>query len=66
MTLLNRYYGKPPRRDTKSPLRKLTDLEEEVLVRYILDLNTRGFPPRMSIVREIANILLASHDTTPP
>jgi hypothetical protein len=46
--------------------RILIDLEEEVLVRHILDLDTRGFPPRMSVVREIANLLLKGYNTTPP
>jgi hypothetical protein len=66
MTLLDRYHGTRPRRESQPNGRKLTDLEEEVLVRHIIDLDTRGFPPRMSIVRETANLLLASHDITPP
>ena len=34
-----------------------------MLVQYILDLATKGFPPRVSVVEDIANRLLATHDT---
>ncbi|KFZ19854.1 hypothetical protein V501_00444, partial [Pseudogymnoascus sp. VKM F-4519 (FW-2642)] len=36
--------------------------EELVLVQYILDLAAKGFPPRMSIVEDMANRLLATRD----
>jgi len=51
-----------PRRDIPANLRKMTDLEETVLVQHILDLATKGFPPRMSVVEDMANRLLAIHD----
>ncbi|KFY29266.1 hypothetical protein V491_00117, partial [Pseudogymnoascus sp. VKM F-3775] len=35
--------------------RKLTDLEEQALIQYILNLATKGFPPRLSIVEDMAN-----------
>ena len=38
----------------------LTELEEEVLVRYILDMDTRGFAPRLAGVEDIANYILES------
>jgi hypothetical protein len=65
-TVSDRYHGRQPRRVVQPNRQKLTDLQEEVLVRHIIDLDTRGFPPRMSIVQETANLLLASHKTTPP
>jgi hypothetical protein len=37
---------------------KLTKLEEEVIIRYILDLDKRGFGPRLAGVEDIANYLL--------
>jgi hypothetical protein len=52
-----------PRRDIPANSRKLTDLEESVLVQHILDLATKGFPPWMSIVEDIANRLLATPNT---
>ena len=38
-TLRDRRAGKPARRDCQPNLRKLTQLEEEVIVSYILDLD---------------------------
>jgi hypothetical protein len=55
--------GIPLRRDIPANSRKLTDLEELVLVQYILDLATKGFPPRMSVVEDMADRLLATRDT---
>jgi hypothetical protein len=43
-------------------LRKLIDLEEEAIVRYILDLDSRVFPPRRSTIKDIANRLLTKRD----
>ena len=51
-----------PRRDIPANSRKLTDLEESVLVQYILDLAAKGFPPRVSVVEDMANRLLVMHD----
>ncbi len=33
-----------------------------MLVQHILDLGTKGFPPRMSIVEDMANRLLTTRD----
>ncbi len=33
-----------------------------MLVQHILDLGTKGFPPRMSIVKDMANRLLTTRD----
>ena len=62
--LSRRKCGMRPRRDIPANLRKLTDLEESVLVQHILDLATKGFPPRMSIVEDIANRLCTTRDAT--
>jgi hypothetical protein len=45
--------------------RKLSDLEEEKLVEYILDLDSRGFSPRVNDVEEMANLLRADRDASP-
>jgi hypothetical protein len=50
------------RRDIPANSRKLTDLEESVIVQYILDLDSKGFPPRLSGVEDMANRLLAERD----
>ena len=51
-----------PRRDILANSRKLTNLEEEVLIQHILDLSAKGFPPRISVVEDMANRLLATRD----
>jgi hypothetical protein len=59
-TLNDRRAGKPARRDCQPNSKKLTQLEEEVIVSYILDLDRRGFAPTYEAVRDIANKLLAA------
>jgi hypothetical protein len=43
--LSNRMASRTFRRETKANSLKLTELEEETIVRYILDLDNRGFGP---------------------
>ena len=50
------------RRDTTPNSRKLTPKEELALIQYILDLDSRGFPPRPQSVQEMADLLLAERD----
>src|SRR6478736_5126281 len=45
--------------------RKLSDLEEQIIVQFLLDLDSRGFPARLRFVEEIANSLLADRDASP-
>jgi len=59
-TLQRRRAGKPARRDCLPNSKKLTELEEEVIVRYILDLDQRGFAPTYAAVRDMADKLLAA------
>ncbi len=54
--------GRSIRVDTIANSRKLIALEEEVIVRKVLDLDSRGFPPRIHDVKDIANQLLAIYD----
>ncbi|KAF6528684.1 hypothetical protein HZS61_008986 [Fusarium oxysporum f. sp. conglutinans] len=42
----------------------LADIEE-IIVKFILDLDSRGFPPRLRGVEEMANRLLADRDASP-
>jgi hypothetical protein len=50
-------------RITKIPnSQKLTILEEEVIVRYILDLDSRAFPPWRSAVEDMANRILTDRN----
>jgi hypothetical protein len=64
-TLSNRKNGKPSRRDTISKSRNLSKLEEETVVQYILDLDSRGYPCRVSVVKDIANRLLTARNARP-
>jgi hypothetical protein len=41
-------------------MQKLTELEEEVILRNILELDTRGFAPRLASVEDMANYILES------
>src|SRR5450432_4244789 len=64
-TLQNRIHGIPSRRDSLPNSRKLTPEEELAVVQYILDLDSRGFPPRPQAVQEMADLLLAERDASP-
>jgi hypothetical protein len=59
-TLRRRLDGVPARRDCQPNSKKLTQQEEEVIVKYILDLDLRGFPPTYAAVRDMADKLLAA------
>ena len=56
-SLRYRIKGRPSRRDQPANSRNLTDLEESVLVREVLDLYSRGFPPRLSGIGDMADKL---------
>jgi hypothetical protein len=58
-SLGSRLNGITARRDTMPNSRKLTDLEESTIIQYVLDLDSRSFPPRLCGVRDMANRLLA-------
>lgn len=59
-TIRRRRAGEPARRDCQPKLKKLTQLEGEVIVKYILDLNSRGFALTYAAVPSIVNKLLAA------
>jgi Tc5 transposase DNA-binding domain/helix-turn-helix, Psq domain len=64
-TLGDRIRGTPSRDDCTPNSRKLTLYEEEAVIQYILDLDSRGFPPRPRDVREMADLLFAERDASP-
>ena len=55
----------PSRRDSTANSRKLTNLEESIIIQHILDLDSRSFPPRLHGVEEMANRLLGDRDAPP-
>ncbi len=64
-TLRDRRASKPTRHDIPANLRNLTDLEEQTIVQYIIELSTRAFPPRLRGVEDIANHLQRKRDMPP-
>jgi hypothetical protein len=61
-SLCHRRARRPLRREIPTNLRKLTNLEEKVLLERVLDLDTRGFQPRLSDIREIADRLCTTRN----
>lgn len=62
ITLRNWQGRKQSRRGTMTNSRKLSDLEEQIRVQYVLDLYSRGSSPQLYGVEEMANRLLADRD----
>ena len=54
-TLYDRRAGCTARRDSPVNSKKLTKLDEEAIVQYILELDTRSFLLRLRSVEDIAN-----------
>jgi hypothetical protein len=48
------------RPESKTNYYKLTNLEEDTIVRYILDLDSRGFASCLASIKDITNLLLES------
>ena len=59
ITLYNRYYGIPLQHDIQPKSRKLTNLEELVIIQYIFNLDSRLFPPRIYYIKDITNRILS-------
>jgi hypothetical protein len=55
-TLARRYNRIPHRLDTRNARHKLTATEEQTIVRYILNLDSRGFAPQLCEVADIADM----------
>ncbi len=59
-TLLDRMAGRTPRNEIRPNCIKLSEIEEEVIIQNILDLDSRGFAPRLASVEDMANFILES------
>lgn len=57
-TLRNRMAGRPARQDTHANNKRLTKIEEEVIVQYVLDWDSRGYSLVLADVEDMANSLL--------
>ncbi|KAJ3454829.1 hypothetical protein MRS44_013429 [Fusarium solani] len=64
-TLFDRENGVLARCDTTPNSRKPSDLEEHIIIQFIVDLYSRGFPPWPRGVGEMTNRLLADRDASP-
>ena len=64
-TLIRRRDGKTIRRDTTPRVKKLTQLEKEAIVQYIIELSRRAFLLRLRGVEDMANQLLYVRDAPP-
>ncbi|CEJ62624.1 hypothetical protein PMG11_11119 [Penicillium brasilianum] len=65
-TLRDRAHGTQSRVDHRPTGHKLTQLEEDSLVEWIISMDSRGAAPRPSTVRDMANILLAARGNQLP
>jgi hypothetical protein len=59
-TLRLRMNGHTSLSERRPASHKLTELEEDVIVQRILDMDTRGFAPRLAGVEDMANFILKS------
>jgi hypothetical protein len=64
-TLRRRMNSQLSREESRVNKHKLDPIEEQTLVRYIIEQDARGFPMRLSGVEDMANLLLASRDGKP-
>jgi hypothetical protein len=64
-TLRARMNGRTSRRDYRNPAHRLTALEEEAIVQYVLKLDSRGFSPHLAGVEDMANLLLTDRGEKP-
>ena len=65
VTLGRRLNGITSRDDNMPNSRILTSIEEETILEYIIDLDTRSHPPRLADIEEIANRLLTERGAPP-
>ena len=56
-TLSDRRDKRPSQADRWPKTMNLTKVEEKVVIEHILDLDSRGFPPRLADVADMANSL---------
>ena len=63
-TLKRRRDGILPRSETIANSRNLDPLEEQVIIRRVLDLYEQGFSPGYGMVEDMANLLRASRNAS--
>jgi hypothetical protein len=63
--LSRRRQGILSKRETLNKSRLFSNQEEDTIVKYLLDLDSRGFPSRLSYVEDIANSLRTNCNAPP-
>ncbi len=61
--ICNRMKSYLPKAEKRNTQYILIENEEETFVRYIFDLDSRGFSPRFNVVRSIADLLYTTYRT---
>jgi DDE superfamily endonuclease/Tc5 transposase DNA-binding domain len=61
-TVMRRFHGRPPKANSTSYNRKLSDTEELILVEWIVDNNTRGISVTKAMLVQKAELLLLQHE----
>jgi len=64
-TLCDRMKGCIPKTEEHNVRYNLTPTEEDIIIQYIFDLDSRGFPPRIDDVRDMADLLCKIYDAKP-
>jgi hypothetical protein len=61
ITTLCRRQGRVPARHDCTPIsRNLTDLEEDTIFQYVLDLNSRSYPPHLRDMLKLFGVIIVS------
>ncbi len=63
-TFRDRLIGCQPRAGRRDKHRLLTKAEEEEIIRHVIDLDARGFSPRIDHIRDMANRLYEIRDAS--
>jgi len=64
-TLHTRLRGRAATREKRNARHILTSSKEETLIKHVIDLDSRGFSPRIDSIRDMANILLTMRQAAP-
>ncbi len=64
-TIRNHIKSYLPKAEKQNIQHILTENEEEMLVQYIFNLDSRRFSPRLNIIQNIADLLYTIYRTTP-
>jgi hypothetical protein len=54
--------GRTPLNERRLGAQKLSELVEEVIIRNILDIDSKGFTPRLASVEDVVNYILESQE----